>query len=81
MKQLLEYDSHSSSAEYMDHVHHFSIDENGIGGFIRVTLIEEPGQKPSAVFDVCVNVEDGDLIEQSFEIDRQTALSLIAVKY
>jgi hypothetical protein len=81
MKQLLQYDRHSSSAEYSDFVYHFAIDEDGFGGFLRVTLNDEPGQTPSASLDICINNESGDeLIERSFEIDRNEAATMIAAK-
>lgn len=82
MKQLLEYDCHSSSEEYMDYVYHFALDEDELGGFIQVTLYNEPGQTPSASLKICVNNADGDeLIEQSFPIDRQLAFKMIAVHH
>jgi hypothetical protein len=80
MKQLLKYDPHSSSAEYADYIYHFAICEDGLGGFLRVTLNNEPGQKPSASLDICINNESGDeLIEESFEIERDKAAALINV--
>lgn len=82
MKPLLQYDRYSSSAEYADYVHHFGLDEDGLGGFIRVTLNDEPGETPSATLDICINNESGDeLIEQSFEIDRNLARKMLAVHH
>ena len=80
MKPLLEYDRYSSSADYADYVYHFAIDEDGLGGLLRVTLNNEPGQKPSATLDICINNEGGDeLIEQSFKISRKLAQKFLAV--
>jgi len=82
MKPLLQYDRYSSSAEYADYIYHFAIGEDGLGGFLRVTLNNEPVQKPSATLDICINNESGDeLIEQSFEIDRKVARDMLAVHY
>jgi hypothetical protein len=82
MKPLLEYDRYSSSADYADYVYHFAIDEDGLGGFLRVTLNDEPGQKPSATLDICINNESGDeLIEQSFEISQKIAREMLKVHY
>lgn len=82
MKPLLEYDRYSSSAEYADYIYHFGLDEDGLGGFIRVTLNNEPGEKPSATLDICINNESGDeLIEQSFQIGRKVAQKMLAVHH
>jgi len=82
MQQLLKFDRHSSSETYMDYVFHFSNDEDGIGGYFQVTLVNEKDQKPNAYVTMCINNEDGDeLIEQEFDIDRETALKLIAVHH
>ena len=82
MKPLLRYDRYSSSAEYADYVHHFGLDEDGLGGFIRVTRKDEPGETPSATLDICINNESGDeLIEQSIVIDRNLARKMLAVHH
>ena len=82
MKPLLQYDRYSSSAEYADYVYHFAIDEDSLGGFLRVTLNDEPGQTPSASLDICINNESGDeLIEQSFEIDRKVAREMLSIHH
>lgn len=82
MKPLLEYDRYSSSPEYADYVYHFAVDKDGLGGFVRVTLNNEPGETPSAQLDICINNEDGDeLIEHSFEIDRKLAQKFLAVHH
>jgi hypothetical protein len=82
MKPLLQYDRYSSSAEYADYVYHFANDRDGLGGFLRVTLNDEPGETPSATIDICINNESGDeLIEQSFEIERDVARRMLAVHH
>jgi hypothetical protein len=82
MKSLLEYDRYSSSADYADYIYHFAIDEDGLGGFLRVTLNNEPGEKPSATLDICINNESGDeLIEQSFKISQKIAREMLKVHY
>lgn len=82
MKPLLEYDRYSSNADYADYIYHFAIDEDGLGGFLRVTLNNEPGEKPSATLDICINNESGDeLIEQSFEISQKIAREMLKVHY
>lgn len=82
MKPLLQYDRYSSSAEYADFIYHFAIGEDSLGGFLRVTLNNEPGEKPSATLDICINNESGDeLINQTFEIDRKVAREMLSVHH
>lgn len=82
MEPILQFDRHSSSEDYDDYIYHFAIDENGLGGYLRVTFVQEPGRPAGAYMEICINNEDGhDLIQQCLKISRKTAEQMIAVQF
>lgn len=59
---------------YRDFEQWLTDNESGIGGILRITLVDEPGKVPSAYGSIFWNGEDGVEFEPSeFEITRAQA--------
>ena len=83
MEQLLKLDDESSSEDYKDYIYHFAVDENGLGGYLKVTFTQEPGQPAGAYMEFCINDGGGgnELIDRAFDISLRTAKQMIAVQF
>lgn len=66
--------------EYRDFCLAIPDNENGVGGEIRITLVDEPDEEPYAYGSICIDTEDGEEIAAGieFEITREQAELLLA---
>jgi len=83
MEQLLKLDHESSSEVYKDYVYHFAVDENGLSGYLKVTMVREPGQPVGSYVEFCINDQDGNelILPQAFPINWVNAAHMIAVQF
>jgi len=64
--------------EYRDFEHWLPDNESGIGGVMRITLVDGPDRKPSAYGDIFWRSEDGEEIGISeFQVERAQAEKIL----